>query len=71
MVTRTQVETNRRKLQEIHDKITELAILHDTALFTYKINGEVKYIPASDIDALIGKYQTLKQELEALFGELL
>jgi len=71
MVTRIQVEENRARLRVIWEKIEELMILHDTALFAYKVNSVIKYLPTADIEVMITEYLEKKNELQLLIGELL
>jgi len=71
MVTRVQIEANRKAIEALKFMLDELIYLHDTALFTYRTDGVDKYLPDVDIDALILKYQTKKGEVITKFQGLL
>ena len=71
MVTRGEIMDNLRKLHDMFGILEMLTNLHQTALFTWKINGSDHYLPQGDIDALIARYQTLKTQLTTKYGELL
>jgi len=71
MVTRGDIIDNQAKLFDMRQFLELLINLHQTALFTWKIDGVDYYLPEEDIDALVARYQTLKTQLETKYGELL
>ena len=48
-----------------------MAEKHETALFTYRTDGQEKSLPQEDIDTIIDAYKHLKVELQEKFKELL
>ena len=71
MVSRGEIMNNQEKLIDMRDYIDLLLNLHRIALFTWKIDAADHYLPQTDIDALIARYQTLKTQLATKYGELL
>jgi len=71
MVTKDEIMLNRIKLLDMRDYIDMLLNLHQTALFSWNIEGTAHYLPQTDIDELIERYKTLKTQLATKYGELL
>ena len=71
MVTRGEILENSQKIDEMLNYISMLKNLHQTALFSWNIEGEKHYLPQEDIDALIARYQTLKGQLATKYEDLL
>lgn len=71
MVTRGAILENREKIQEMMQFLSLLHNLHETALFTWKIEAVDHYLPQTDIDEIIDRYKTLKGQLATKYGELL
>lgn len=71
MVTKEQVKANYGKLINLQDLVMLMVQKHETALFTYRTDGQEKSLPQEDIDAIIDAYKQLKVQLQDKFKELL
>lgn len=71
MVSQEAIWQNQQKLHNIRNTIYRMIELHDTARYSYIVDGVEKNLPQEDINNIIEKYQTLKTELQNKFKELL
>lgn len=71
MVSIGEISENRDKLRDMSDFLEVLLILHETALFGWKINSVSHHLPQADIEEIIAKYKTLKPQLATKYADLL
>jgi hypothetical protein len=64
LTTKKQVIDILAKLEDLNTMIDRMKQTCDTALFEYTVNGQIKGLSQTDIDALITDYQNLKVELK-------
>lgn len=70
MVTREQILDVAKKLRELEILIAYMQNICNIALLQYRVGGQTKTLPQTDIDALIQEYQKLKAELKTKVDNL-
>jgi len=68
MVTRGEIMGNLEKLQDMFNYLEMLMNLHQTALFSWNIEGKLHTLPQTDINELIARYKSLKGQLATKYG---
>lgn len=71
MVTRGEIIENREKIEDMVQFLSLLHNLHETALFSWKINATDNYLEQAKIEAIIARYKTLKGQLATKYEGLL